>query len=295
MNGIQVKHYATTTFYHAKYMSRDKKAASVSSINFSKTSYTKNREAGVLLEGNADALSFLTSVYETDWATATAIVVNNTYSDADLSIIKSTAKRSYNMPTIDPQMAPTPKPAAVTDATSIKVYTSPDSAHETLMAQLTGAKKSVSVEIYQVTDDTLCSFISQSSKSVNISLLVSRYVFGPADHTLATACYTKLHSLGVTVRMTQDLGFYQYCHQKFWIVDGTTVGLSTGNWSPSDYPEGGDLFVPYNTAGWRVSNRDYTTEITSAGSVDVFQGVFDKDYTAGSDFSPSTNPLLLAL
>jgi len=43
LNKIPVKYYASTTFYHAKYMSRDGKAASVSSINFSKTSYTKNR------------------------------------------------------------------------------------------------------------------------------------------------------------------------------------------------------------------------------------------------------------
>merc|ERR1712166_894426 len=128
LNGIEVKYFSTVTFYHAKYMSRDKKAASVSSINFSKTSYTKNREAGVLLEGNSQALSFMTSVYETDWARATKLVVNQTYSSADLSIIQSKAKRKYTMPTIEPKMDLTPKPIAVTDTTSLKVYTSPDSA-----------------------------------------------------------------------------------------------------------------------------------------------------------------------
>ena len=97
--------------------------------------------------------------------------------------------------------------------------------------------------------------------------------------------------------MTKDVSFYQYCHQKFWIVDGVTVGLSTGNWSPSDYPQGGKEFVPYGTTGWRHSNRDYTTEITSVGTVEVFQGVFDKDYAGGSDFSTSHkhNGLILGL
>ena len=39
----RARYYASTTFYHAKYMSRDGKAAAVSSINYSKTSFTKNR------------------------------------------------------------------------------------------------------------------------------------------------------------------------------------------------------------------------------------------------------------
>eukprot|EP01052_Picozoa_sp_SAG31_P031927 SAG31_NODE_3443_length_4260_cov_39.705600_3_plen_108_part_00 len=51
LNGVDVAYYTSTTFYHAKYIAVDGKRASVSSINFSRTSFTRNREAGALIEG----------------------------------------------------------------------------------------------------------------------------------------------------------------------------------------------------------------------------------------------------
>jgi len=294
-NKVDVKYYSSTTFYHAKYMSRDGKAASVSSINFSETSYTKNREAGMLVEGSSDAIKFMTNVFEADWSQATDMKVNQTYSSSDMDIITSKEKRTYQMPDIAKGMAPSPTPAAVKDIKALKVFTSPDFAHDTLMAQLTNATKTVDIEMYQVTDDDLCDFISKahSENGPAIRLLVSKYIFGPTDHMLATACYKKLTASGVTVRMTQDISFYQYCHQKFWIVDGKVVGLSTGNWSPSDYPQG-STFVTYaeDKAKWRSTNRDYTLMVESPDLVKVYQSVIDTDFKAGSDFS-SHNSLVM--
>jgi phosphatidylserine/phosphatidylglycerophosphate/cardiolipin synthase-like enzyme len=297
LNQVSIKSYASTTFYHAKYMSRDGKAASVSSINFSKTSYTVNREAGVLVEGSADAIKFMTSVFEDDWSRGSTFVVNQTYSSADMKIITDTAKRSYSMPYIKKGMSPSPVPKAASDISALKVFTSPDSAYDTVIAQLSNATKSVGVEIYQVTDDALCSFLESTQKSgIELKLLVSKYIFGPKDHMLASGCYKKLQAAGVTVRMTQDISFYQYCHQKFWIVDGKTVGISTGNWSPSDYPEGGKDFVTYKASksSWRDSNRDYTLMITSPTVVDTFQKVLDTDYSNGEKLTFTNGPKLSA-
>ena len=50
LNGATVRWYNQTTFMHAKYVSIDGKRTSVSSINFSKTSFTRNREAGAVLD-----------------------------------------------------------------------------------------------------------------------------------------------------------------------------------------------------------------------------------------------------
>lgn len=51
LNGVQIRFYTTTTFMHSKCVMVDKgKRTSVSSVNFSKTSFTRNREAGVVLE-----------------------------------------------------------------------------------------------------------------------------------------------------------------------------------------------------------------------------------------------------
>ena len=52
---------------HAKYMAVDGKRVSISSVNWSKTSYTKNREAGVVFESNAINV-FCTNVFDADWA-----------------------------------------------------------------------------------------------------------------------------------------------------------------------------------------------------------------------------------
>jgi len=46
----------------------------------------------------------------------------------------------------------------------------------------------------------------------------------------------------------------RYAHAKYWICDKDTdeghVGMSTGNWSPTDYPAG-TVFPPYPSAGWQ--------------------------------------------
>lgn len=60
------------TFLHTKFMVIDKKRTSVSSINFSRTSFTKNREAGAIIDG-ADAkplIDMMLSTYESDFAQA---------------------------------------------------------------------------------------------------------------------------------------------------------------------------------------------------------------------------------
>jgi phosphatidylserine/phosphatidylglycerophosphate/cardiolipin synthase-like enzyme len=44
--GAKVRYYTSTTFNHLKFVSVDGKKASVSSINYSFTSFMKNREAG---------------------------------------------------------------------------------------------------------------------------------------------------------------------------------------------------------------------------------------------------------
>merc|ERR1712139_440318 len=106
----------------------------------------------------------MTSVYEDDWKRGYDLKLNQTYSAEDMKTITATAKRSYTMPKIDSAMPKTPTPAPISDVSSLKVWASPDDAFDTLTAQLKGATKSISVEIYQVTDDALCSFLESTAK-----------------------------------------------------------------------------------------------------------------------------------
>ena len=54
LNGVKIVIFTSTTFDHAKFMMRDGKAASISSVNWSRSSYMKNREAGANIEGTGE-------------------------------------------------------------------------------------------------------------------------------------------------------------------------------------------------------------------------------------------------
>ena len=60
LNNIQVRFYTSTTFVHTKYIAIDKGAkTAISSVNWSYTSFLKNREAGVILENcTCSAITF---------------------------------------------------------------------------------------------------------------------------------------------------------------------------------------------------------------------------------------------
>ena len=58
----------------------------------------------------------------------------------------------------------------------------------------------------------------------------------------------------------------------------------TGNWSPSDFPEG-DSFPPYKEAGHSV-NRDMLVVMKSPDIVDKFNKVFSEDWLVGTPWQP---------
>ena len=62
--------------------------------------------------------------------------------------------------------------------------------------------------------------------------------------------------------------------------------LFPGNWSPSDFPKGSS-FYPYSQTGQSV-NRDLLVVMESPGVVDMFETVFNSDWSIGSDWVPKT-------
>lgn len=79
--------------------------------------------------------------------------------------------------------------------------------------------------------------------------------------------------------------------QKYWIVDGSTVTVATGNWAPTDYPGPPNTYPPYapNPANWRDVNRDFTISYTGPGVVNIFQQVLNGDYGNSTSFYPKTS------
>ena len=184
LNGIEIRFYTTTTFMHTKYVMVDKgKKTSVSSVNFSYTSFMKNREAGVVLEGACNSVvSFYSSVFEYDWDHGMDYKVQHTYNSSAMTYITSKDELPVNIPS--PLFIPN---AYVTSLTTYlagirNAYTAPDFALKTVSCVLSSAQSVLYLMIYQVTDSQLCSdILHMYNKGIDVKLLVSDRIYGYND------------------------------------------------------------------------------------------------------------------
>ena len=115
---------------------------SVSSINFSRTSFTRNREAGAVVAGAGaqPLIDMMLATYEADWSQAKALVPNPAaWSSANLTTIRDPADVPVVLPKPSSTQAayynpPSPAPIAVTGQdVSVTASTSPDFSSRTLL------------------------------------------------------------------------------------------------------------------------------------------------------------------
>jgi phosphatidylserine/phosphatidylglycerophosphate/cardiolipin synthase-like enzyme len=294
IEGAQVRFYATTALLHAKLLSIDNGTTiSISSINFSYTSFMKNREAGILLYNNTDAANFIRSVFNYDFELAVDISVPySQYSQSDINLIRTNQTISVSIPssiTFSCQTAtPAPLPQLINDATMVLI-TSPDFAYETMTAMVRNATKSLQISIYAITSPSLCDLLVQLKQNgIQIKVFVSNSVVGSYEKYYSHNCYSKLTQNNINVVMSHP-DCLTYSHQKYWIIDDETVVVSTGNWATTDFPEPPNTFPPTGSPGYRDVNRDFTIAISStSGSnpvLETFQTVFNEDYSQGVPYS----------
>ena len=244
LNGIEVRTFTSVTFMHAKVMIIDKgKKTSISSVNFSYTSFMKNREAGVVISDPCEEfVNFTSSVFEFDWKMASNYSLTNQYSSSDVKYITN--------PDYLPVVLPTPPHIAnayvtrVTNVSKVQVttlYTSPDYALAQLNKTMQAVKNTFQLMIYQITDPALCdAIIMLQSNGIDVQLLVSSDIFSYYDWKSAHDCYQKLYENKVVIQKTPS--YYEYSHQKFWIIDREEVHLSTG-----ENPSAGSVIVQFYT------------------------------------------------
>jgi len=297
LNGIQVKYFDTVTFLHEKYITVDGNRTAVSSVNWSYTSFMENREAGVIItDGGGELIKMAMQVWESDWAQATDYVVTNTYTAAELAVIQNPAKQAIVIPKQknipEAYVTPTPFPAA---SETTVIYTSPDHARYELFRDLNTTQHSFELFMYQVTDFGLCQELQRlyTNTTIDLTIYVSKHIYAAGDSALAQECYGQLYKAGATIHLSP--WYYTYSHAKFWIVDrGTSrqhVGMSTGNWSPTDYPPA-DVFPPYGQGNWVKANRDYTMRMWGEEVVAQFSSVFHNDLIRGTEWYPANTTAL---
>ena len=291
--GVDVRYFATVTFMHSKVVHVDAdeetEKLAVSSVNFSKSSMIKNREAGVLLYGRdaGEIFTFWKTVFQHDIDTAFTRAIP-LYSAEDMAIIKDTSSLDVTLPeigTFDGAYLPTPSPLEETDL-DVTIFTSPDFAMQELTDYLDVARDNIKLFIYQINSMELTKqLIYVASQNVTVDILVSWNIYSEGDYNTSQPCYDMLDATpNINLFMTAKEVF-NYSHQKFWILDDNIVLVATGNWSPSDYPVIPPVSFPPNSQdGWRKTNRDFTV-VMQGGSGRVQQQyaeVFKRDMAMAS-------------
>jgi phosphatidylserine/phosphatidylglycerophosphate/cardiolipin synthase-like enzyme len=305
LNGVEVVWYTSTTFTHRKNMrvqTEDGYLTLISSINYSNTSFLQNREAGVIIDESYPAGAAFAApavaAFEYDFSHGTPYTVPNSYSPSDMAIITSTNPYPVTIPEpYIPGAFIAPQPYPVTVKSPSTSYVSPDYAKDTLLTAIGSATVSFELYIYQITDtDITNAIVNLYNNGVNVSLLVSNKIYDSTDSQLAQTCYKTLYSAGLKIRRAPS--FFRFEHLKMFVIDGKKVGLSSGNFSPSDYPDGSS-FVPCTflgpnnggscQSGWQDVNRDANVIIESLDLVRQFRAVRDADWAAGEDWSPNSS------
>eukprot|EP00762_Andalucia_godoyi_P006615 ANDGO_04980.mRNA.1 hypothetical protein DICPUDRAFT_96740 len=292
--GAKVRYFTTVTFIHLKFIATDNNGGSdarvsVSSVNFSYTSFMSNREAGMIIEDSPQWTNYLMSIVELDWDQATDLVPGQTYSADDMKTIADESYLNPDIPSTKTFSCNVGKSLSepITGTFDVVSFASPDSALDSLMYGLNSTKGSITISMYQINDDDMCSkLIDMHQSGIHINMIVSDHIFDQDDYETTQQCYKKLYAAGISFKKT-DPKCLRFNHEKFWIVDGTTVFLSSGNWSPTDYPSGSMTFTTFasNPNTWRKANRDITLAVTNPQIVSIFNQIFQIDFEDGFTYT----------
>jgi phosphatidylserine/phosphatidylglycerophosphate/cardiolipin synthase-like enzyme len=217
--GAQVKYYASTTFTHSKYISIDGTEAAISSVNFSKTSILKNREAGMIIanDTSGELIKFTESIFEYDFENGQDFHPQQRYAQADLDIIKDKTPLNVNVSQhyhFHYCNTESPKPVRHQSDVNIRLIASPDYAFESVMSVLNQTKKSLLLSIYEITHPSFADvLIALKSKGVELKLFVSNDIFAEKDKEAAAKVYTQLYNHGIHVIQSHK-SCLTYSHQK---------------------------------------------------------------------------------
>ena len=183
--GMQIRYYRTTTFAHTKFMIIDRgRKILISSVNFSKTSFTKNREAGVIVSDcSCAATELYQDVFNNDFETGYDYRLTRDYSKKEMEFVQSHKRLppgSMGPFIIKGAFVTRMKP--VKGVSLLQGYTSPDYARETFFDGLNSVKHSLKVHIYQITDKEICAkLLDMFHSGIDIRLLLSAHIVGMED------------------------------------------------------------------------------------------------------------------
>jgi len=127
--------------------------------------------------------------------------------------------------------------------------------------------------------------IDLKSQGVDVRVLLSHRRVGHYENTDTYDAAQQLHDAGVPVyNSTKD---FTFTHAKYWIIDGKTTFVYSGNWSPRSVPEP----RPDNDWPEGAVNRESGVAINDAEVTDYYEDVFTSDWSRGTPWSSEVVPL----
>ncbi len=284
---------------HNKMVVIDKKVSLISSINFGSNAFTRNREAGMVIQ-NSNVAKYYTSIFEADW---------------NDGVVPPSPSVTVPPPFVKPVhidytgfKSPTNIPRTnYTGIYNVTAFTNPDNANDVIFNYLNTAKKSIYVSMYTISrpdfNNTLIK-LKKDNPSLDIQVLISRRRVGGSENVDTKAAAKSLVANLIPVfNSTSDLNFY---HNKYWIIDGKHVFVYSGNWSPrsvssplasgkTSYPSGDvnrDMGIAIHddpTIADFFKNEVFKKDVAVASAWKLPIGITQNSFTTGDILSGTVN------
>ena len=258
---------------HNKLLIIDNKVVIISSINFSENAFKNNRESGMVIQDSTLA-NDATQVFLSDWhdGETPSFLSLNLLKAQPMNKIAGTEKITYQSPT-------TISKANFTGVYNVSLFTNPDNADKFVFKYLESAKKSIYVSMYTISrpdfNDTLIK-LKKANPSLDIQVLISRDRVGASEDTdTIQAAQSLVANLIPVYNSTSNLDFY---HNKYWIIDGKTTFVYSGNWAPASVTPNATSYAS------DTPNRDMGIAVHDAPDIASFftNEVWKKDIAAGT-------------
>ena len=213
---------------HNKLLMIDDKITLLSSINFGENAFTRNREAGMVIQ-NEDVTGYYQSIFEADWSDGEVPVISLSV-PSQLLTSRSKLANEYPSHTNIPR-------SNFTGTYNVSAFTNPDNADKLIFKYLEAAQKSIYVSMYTISRDDFTNTLidlKNANPSIDIQVLISNRRVGGSEnedtHAAATALTENLIPVYNSTKDDDKVdGFY---HNKYWIIDGKHTFVYSGNWSP---------------------------------------------------------------
>lgn len=159
--------------------------------------------------------------------------------------------------------------ATGTGVNGVSVFVEPNAGESPIVDAIDGAKKSVWVEMYILSDKKVVSALEETAnRGIDVRVMLEPH---PVGTSAPTSTMDKLRAAGAQVEDSDPA--FALTHEKGMIIDGTTAYIMTSNFSRAALGGYGSS-SKYSSS----DNREYDIIDTNSGDVQAVSAIFNADW-----------------